>query len=262
MTNAIYRDLVGPLGYHLGVSMDGAELSELRRRIHGHWLSVIERECPDQATSIAEWPLNRYHEVSERLDHKRLWPKVNRILGRDDLSWLRASRFFAGLEKAFGSFQISNEEGVQAEEVYWRLVRPGQPSDVGPLHADAWFWALGHGKLPPGKARVKLWLSVYAPSEVSGFIFVSGSHRKDWRYVGELRDGIRKPVFDVEQAAIDPQPFFAKAGDAIIFHDRLLHGGSTSEGLTRVSVEFTMLVDEQRYPGLMGPVSQPAAQLV
>ena len=48
------------------------------------------------------------------------------------------------MRAVFGEFLISDivygntiVEGQQ--EIYWRIVRPGVPSDVGPLHADRLF---------------------------------------------------------------------------------------------------------------------------
>lgn len=60
------------------------------------------------------------------------------------------------LEKIFGEFKISDEENEGREEIFWRLVRPHQSSDIGPLHADGWFWDFGHGHTLANVERVNI----------------------------------------------------------------------------------------------------------
>jgi len=147
------------------------------------------------------------------------------------------------LTDAVGEFQISAEDGSDWEEIYWRLVRPHEPSDVGPLHADRWFWDLGDGTTPAGRERLKVWIAIVAEPGLSGLRGVPGSHLRDWRYHGETRDGKTKPQIDEDETELNPQLLPTGAGDAVVFHDRLLHGGAVGSGLlTRVSIEFTMFV--------------------
>ena len=93
------------------------------------------------------------------------------------------------LTSEFGEFQISAEDGSDWEEIYWRIVRPHEPSDVGPLYADRWFWDLGHGTIPTDKERVKVWIAIVAEPGLSGLRVVPGSHLRDWRYHGEAGHG-------------------------------------------------------------------------
>ena len=112
-----------------------------------------------------------------------------------------------------------------------------------PLHADAWFWELGHGATPAGAARVKVWLAIVTEPGLSGLRIVSGSHRREWRFHGEHRHGFVKPQIDEDENELNPQLVPMSPGDAIVFNDRLLHGGAVNQGQkTRVSLEFTMFV--------------------
>ena len=115
---------------------------------------------------------------------------------------------------------------------------------MGPLHADAWFWELGHGYTPPNVDRVKIWIGIFVEPGSSGFRFCPGSQLKEWPYHGIRKDGIMKPVIEVPEEDLSPVVFAGKSGDAILFHDRLIHGGQSS-GVgkkTRISLEFTMFV--------------------
>jgi len=151
------------------------------------------------------------------------------------------------LEDEFGYFQISDEDNVGHEEIYWRLVRPNSLTDVDPLHADAWFSDLGHGITPPDLKRVKVWIAIYCDPGKGGFKFVPGSHKHECPYHGELKNGITKPEIDISEDELDVVIFNSQPGEAIIFNDQLLHGGALGQGETRVSLEFTMFVKNENY---------------
>ncbi len=147
----------GDAGVTTRLSMSAAELAEFRRLITEHWLSRIGERYP--ASTVQEFRaagMENYHRMADRIDHKALWSKKARLLPREAVDRIRAMDFMQILAEEFGAFGISNEEEVYPEEIYWKIVRPQMKSDVGPLHADAWFWALGHGKVPPDTVRVKV----------------------------------------------------------------------------------------------------------
>ena len=124
--------------------------------------------------------------------------------------------------------------------VHWRIVRPDHKEDVGPLHADGWFSELGYGVTPPSCTRIKVWLSLFNQPGENGLRYVKQSHKADWKYEGEFRDGIVKPKILDEPDASDVTPFNISGGGVVIFGDRLLHGGFVGGTDTRVSIEFTV----------------------
>ena len=187
--------------------------------------------------------MERYHEASYLLDHNTVWPKNVRILSKEAVSEIRKMDFLGELEKSFGPFEISDEENVGHEEVYWRLVRPNAKNDIAPIHADGWFWAIGHGITPDNTTRVKVWISIYVEPRLNGFVYVPGSHLKEWPYRREIKSGVYKPVIDLSEDSLNTLLFESAPGDTIIFHDKLLHSGAINKGkYTRVSLEFTMFV--------------------
>ena len=150
------------------------------------------------------------------------------------------------LEKEFGAFKISNEENIKAEEMYWRLVRPDVNSDVGPIHADAWFWELGHGSISEDHTRVKLWVSIYSEPGENGLVVLPGSHKNKYKYESVYRDGIYKPnIIMTDNIQNNMSLYQGEPGSVIVFNDNLLHGGRAGGRHTRVSLEFTMLVSNE-----------------
>jgi hypothetical protein len=211
--------------------------------IEDQWLARIGECAPDAVDTFRSVGIARYHEAAHHLDHATAWPKAVRILPAEAVRCIRQTSLVKGLEEAFGEFAISDEEELGREEIYWRIVRPDEPGDTGPIHADRWFWDLGHGTTPAAAERVKVWTAVVSEPGLSGLQVVPGSHRREWRYHGERRHGMMKPCLDVDVDTLDTRLVPTRPGDSVVFHDKLLHGGGMSRGLfTRISFEFTMFV--------------------
>jgi hypothetical protein len=243
----IKQMLEGPGGFYTEVRFTPEELTIARELIRSQWLQRIEESGSGNSRAFENLEMNRYHEQCQMLDHKNMWPKSKRILGADAVKAIRQTSLIKTLEAGFGPFAISGEDGIEKEEMYWRLVRPDGVTDVGPLHADQWFWNLGHGTTPMGHQRVKVWISIYSELGQNGFKFVAGSHKKEWQYLGVAKDGFVKPQIDEDESALETEIFMSQPGQAIVFHDRLLHGGEPGGTTTRVSLEFTMFVKDENY---------------
>ncbi len=239
--------LEGPEGFSTEVHFTADELAMVRGLIKSQWLQRIEESGVGRSKAFEKMEMSCYHEQCLILDHKNMWPKSKRILGAEAVKAIRQTSFFRTLEAEFGPFIISGEDGIEKEEMYWRLVRPDSATDVGPLHADEWFWALGHGDTPERHQRVKVWISIYSEWGQNGFKFVRGSHKKTWRYQGVGKDGFIKPHIDEDESALETEMFLCQPGQAIVFHDRLLHAGASGGCNTRVSLEFTMFVKDENY---------------
>ena len=237
------EQVFGPSGYFADLSLPAENISRLRSMISDHWRSHLKSVAPKHACHFEQLEMDRYHEKSDLLDHHAIWPKEARILSLENVKEIRQMSFFEELESDFGTFEISDENDVGREEIYWRIVRPNEGQDMGPLHADAWFWELGHGYTPDNVKRVKIWIGIYVEPGASGFRYSPGTHLKEWPYHGIKKDGIMKPVIETPDEELNPITFMGESGDAILFHDLLIHGGAPSVGgKTRVSMEFTMFV--------------------
>ena len=135
---------------------------------------------------------------------------------------------------------ITDEEKLGYSNLYWRCVRANASGDVGSIHADKWFWDLGHGSIPIGFTRVKTWMPLLQESGVCGLRILPSSHLEKFKYDYQVgNDGKKRPLLaneaDVEQRM---QSAAVGVGSAIVFNDRLLHGGISTSSL-RVSIEWT-----------------------
>lgn len=239
---SLAEEVAGAPGYSTQLSLPEPELTLIRQLIKDQYLQQIGLHHPDKLELFRHSSMADYHQLCHHIDHEKLWPKVKRILPQSSVEMIQALSFMKELEKAYGAFTLSDEEDVGYGEMYWRIVRPDCPTDVGPIHADYMFWDLGHGKMPANSFRVKVWLALFAEKSKSGFQFVPGSHLENIPYIGEKRGLIIKPRLLVETKDLALVPFAASAGDIIVFNDRLLHGGLVGGEKTRISLEFTMIV--------------------
>lgn len=253
--NQILIEVLESPGFSAAMSLSDEELKIFREAIGKQWLETIKREYPDITDRFAEFGIARYHELSHLVDHNRIWNKSNRCLPQNVVQMLKGQKFFADLKNVFGEFTISDiaydDKTVSGqEEIYWRLVRPNFPTDVGPLHADKWFHEiLGmSGKaFPEGSFTVKIWIPIYCEPGKNGLMMVPESHKRAWNHSMKMVDNIPKPTFEDEAA---PILIATPPGNMLIFHENTLHGGALNSGNeTRVSAEITMVFTEKLNTG-------------
>lgn len=239
------RDAVdGPRGYWVGPLLTDSEVAGLRDLIRRRFLDRIAVLAPNSIDHFAGASLTHYHREAHRIDHASAWPRHARLMDRDGVAFVERSSFMRRLRAVFGSAEISNEIEGSTPEIVWRLVRPGASDDIGPLHADRWFWEINRWPIPPGRRCIKVWLMVHGNPGRAGLRVVPGSHNDGrWAYGVERRHGMDKPVFDEAAAGIAPALLVTPPGSAVVFSYALLHGGAVTEGdQCRVSVEFTLFV--------------------
>lgn len=229
-------------------NMTASDLSQLRRLVTEQFLHTIQCVAPGYVALYQEAGLANYHQVHQaaHFEHGNVWRKSARVFGPMAVEQVEQLSFFKKLKQSLGDFLISDEEGFGWPGIYWRLVRPGN-SDIGPVHADKWFWDLGHGDMPGEPAeyyRLKIWMSLHSEPGKSGLRVVPESQKSDaWRFHGEDRGGMMKPVLDEKEEDLDLVGLPLGPGGFVVFHDKLLHGGMPNLGDdSRVSLEFTMLV--------------------
>lgn len=135
---------------------------------------------------------------------------------------------------------VTDEENLGFPNIYWRLVRKNSSSDVGPIHADRWFWDLSKADFPRSHTRVKVWMPLYQDDLNPSLLVLPGSQNQEFDY-SSRRDsaGKTRPVFENIALSQRMKPAPVRVGQAIVFHDSLLHGGRVTRE-NRVSVEFTL----------------------
>ncbi len=235
-------------GYDLSYKLCIEDLNILKTFIKDQWIYRLQVEDAKLLAYIHEndIDLEDYHLISNKLKNKNIWSKVSRILPPSFEPWFSNTSFYKKLEQDFGEFSVSDEEHFGWPNFYWRIVRPNQTSDIGPLHRDSWFWKLNKSfKRPPYNfKRIKVWIAIITEPGLNGLLLEEYSHkRKDIKWSGELRDNIQKPVLHTNLSDLNPQLINRSPGEVIVFHDDLLHGGALNKGSkSRISMEFTMLV--------------------
>ncbi len=240
-------------GYFNQIKLDDKELEIIRSLIKVNYIKHLSKISNGIAAEANKNSMDYYHNLLEKypqIIHREIWTEAKRLLPMKDVDVIKSLKFFKKLINDLPGVKISNEELIYPEEFYWRLVRPlthGGVDDVGPMHADKWFWDLGKGVMMNGYSRVKMWMSIFNESGQSGFRFVSGSHLVDWPYTGILKDGNVKPKLDFCESKLDIEPFVCESGGVILFNDKLLHGGLVGGGKTRVSLECTLLIPDNIY---------------
>ena len=186
MPNSIRDTVAGPAGFSTTLSLTSDELEKVKSSIEKHWLDRLQIAAPDKVNVFAERGIERYHENAHLVDHSSLWPKSARILSADSVREIRRTSLMKRLVDEYGEFEISDEDDFGWEEMYWRLVRPHEPTDVGPLHADCWFWELGKMKTPANTERVKVWIAIVCERGRNDLHVVPQSHQCDWKWHGRI----------------------------------------------------------------------------
>ncbi|MFO0823448.1 MAG: phytanoyl-CoA dioxygenase family protein [Gemmataceae bacterium] len=217
------------------------ELEFIRGRITAQYLDRLGQLQPDLVPLARDRGIARYHTLPVNFDHGKSWPKSTRLLDAKHVADFSRMGFFKRIQSQIGPSAV-----ISHDELNWRLVRPNQPTDIGPLHADKWFWdaGYGYGSMPAGFDRFKIWMAIHTEPGANGLCVKPGSHRQEWKHHFEEKDGVRKPVFDEDPDAIGTELLPLGAGQMVMFHDELLHGGVVNRGQTcRVSIELTVLFD-------------------
>jgi len=255
----LLADVYGADGYSTVFYIDDGELEYLRAAIFRQWLARITTVCPEHSEVFREAGLQGYHRLSHLISHESLWTKEHRVLPKESVAALGQMDFVRRLIECLGgSCRISNVVFFSGEipgypEVYWRLVRPQEVKDVGPLHADRWFHdQLGGGSTlyADSETTIKIWLAIYAEPGLNGLYVVPGSHRKSWRvkYTAGT-DGHLRPSLDEPLGEYSRQLLPVIAGQTILFNENLLHGGAVNAASTsRVSVEMTFVLQRSSIP--------------
>lgn len=229
-------------GYYCEYQMSDEELDLFRKSVEKHFWEVVKQFDENLAEQLSGQSLLNYHIWSSLLPHSSIWTKSNRLISPKNLDILKQSPFFEFLNNCLGTFSITGEEGIYHEEVCWRIARPFSPEDVGPLHADSWFWQLSNVTISKHLRRIKVWIPLYNEQGVNGLQIIAGSHKnKDaYKYTSVQKHLKTKPEISNDYKHL-ASVYKGQAGCPIIFHDDLVHGGIVGGSTTRVSMEFTIL---------------------
>jgi hypothetical protein len=218
-------------------SLTPEELSRVRAMITTQYLEQLGQAAPSLLEQAADVGIHRYHTLPIAFDHGAFWSKDRRILPASTLPAFERMGFFRRIREVLPSAAIYHDD------LMWRVVRPDQPSDVGPIHADKWFWDAGNGAIPADHDRFKVWVAVDTEPGLNGLCVKPESHRSTtWKHHFEFKHGKMKPVLDESAEELRMELLPLRPGEMVFFHDALLHGGVVNRGqFCRVSLELTVI---------------------
>ena len=253
----------GKQGICTDASLLPAELAELRRLTTESWLSVIRKAAPEAVQQFEEGGIEQYHRLSHLVDHAHIWQTMARTFDARAVDTIRSFSLFDIFDRELPSYRISSSMPPYGDlgrpRINWRLVRPGDGTDIGPIHADFWFAAVldDWSDAPCDLVRLKIWIAIYLESGVTGFAYVPGSHLKRYPFTKvKVADGVYKPNLNESELDRPLETLDTPPGTAVLFNYNLVHRGANSSKATRtrVSMEFTLDIPrrelEQRYGDL------------
>lgn len=168
--------------------------------------------------------------------------KINRIFQKSTAERLSTLLIQWANDEGFDARFITDEESLGFPNIYFRAVRANSTIDVGPIHADRWFWDLGGMSFPDDHHRIKIWIPIVQNDDTPSLLILPKSHKENFNYAGTKgEDGKIRPVFYDARVFSMMERAPVKVGECIAFSDNLLHGGS-STSMDRISVEFTLAV--------------------
>ncbi len=237
-------------GYKIFQFLTDKDFANMKNIIHTQLIETLKNNIKNKTiiNRVYKTRLENYHQLSNLIDHSKFWNKKKRILKVNDVEKVQQMDFFKKLKNLFGDFFVADEEQLGYPNYYWRLVRPNEKNDIGPLHRDEWFWILNPNWLPKKGLfkRFKVWIPIVTEVGLNGLLIEKSSQlREDIQWVGEFRDEIQKPKLLTKSENLNAELVNINLKELIIFDDKLLHGGALNKGsLTRVNLEFTILKKE------------------
>jgi hypothetical protein len=235
-------------GYSVCDPIDIADFDLIFSQIDKQWRCVLSAKSPDVRRQIVKRSVHieDYHSYCTDDLHSVLWPKTSRKLHCQAAEMVLASKFLSHLSSLLGEFSISDEENLGFPNLYWRLVRPNKYEDIGPPHRDSWFWEFNSSfkQSISYKRRLKVWIATSTVPKLIGLLVSKYSHLDPTiNYVSEPRHGINMPLLADPNRDYGLELLNLKPGQAVVFHDNLLHGGAINRSLkTRISLDFTLLL--------------------
>jgi len=249
-------------GYCTDCRLRSDELKLLRQITTEAWLDVLQRVVPDKIKLFEENGIEQYHRLSHLVDHARVWTTQSRTYPPRAVDVISSFSFLNDLAKEYPGYRIGSAMPPYGDwgktRINWRLVRPGNGIDLGPIHADHWFDPVADPSYPdPKMVRVKIWVPIYLEEGLTGFAYLPGSHHTRRSFTRkQLPDGSLKPEFDEADLPAALEIIKTPCRTVLLFNYSLVHRGANTHRATRtrVSMEFTLELPrcllEDRYGAL------------
>ena len=235
-------------GYFI-IKLKQNELKKIQELVEDHLIKRIKIIYPNLEKDFKKNRIYNYHKLSNKINHKLLWSYMARCLTKSKVNSIKKLSFFNNIKKIFGAFKVLDDQDIGYGVMNCRIVRPYEKNDVTPLHADKWFWwdskrkKFQKNSIMKNKRRIRCWISLWAHKSF-GLKGVPFSQKNLYEYKTKFKNGEEKPIFNYSKYNVKPVSFDSTPGNAIIFHEGLLHTGTLNKfNKTRISLEFSMFVN-------------------
>ena len=255
VNNILYKD-----GYSLDLKLQNKEFKLLKEIVFNHLCDKIKKY--KIKNKLNKFHLNSIHTVEKKINYEKFIIQKNRILNKEDYLKISNLPFYKKIKKIFKSFHhVSNGPFAKKYgQFIIRVVRPKNEKDVGPIHADKWFFDLNkkekHYRVPKfNETNIKFWIPICLEIKKSGLIISKKSQFKNYKYkyksdivINKKKKLIhKKPIFDHKRYFKTKFNIVkSNPGQIVIFTDKLLHGGTNKfANKTRVSIEFSIITKKK-----------------
>jgi Phytanoyl-CoA dioxygenase (PhyH) len=226
------------LGYYVGKFFDSFDLLEIK--------DLIYQKLLDNCDSSARYKLERlddlsgYHQAGLSDDeHNRILSWKNRFVILPDRiqakfrtpDTMAIFEHFSGNQLFEIKYQKNLHEFHEGPLAGFRVVRPNEE------HVAAW-----HCESSYGLWCYNIWVPIIGYDEHYSLKIIPGSHLTRHPNSEIPNESLARPYTDsyVHSVGCPVRPVF-RAGEGILFHPDLLHGGATNSGSkTRVSIEVRL----------------------
>lgn len=235
----MHKNLNKESGFKIEKFKKPFEFYSIKKFIEKTYNSILESNYLNNEEN--NFKVENYHKLNiSDENHKKIWSRENRRADSELINYILVSEFYKNLENIFGKLTLTEMVEKNKPDIFWRLVRPNKPNDVGPIHADSWFWKANNVSIPKDKKCLKLWMMISADSGPGLGIIPFSQNKKDWIYKTEFKDGLIKPVFDYENNKFSLKAMHTNLEEYILFNYDLLHSGLVNKSNnTRCSLEMT-----------------------
>jgi hypothetical protein len=253
--------IFGEQGITTDVKLRPDELKELRRLVTEAWLSVLHQAAPEAAPQFEKVGIENYHQLSHLVDHARIWTTHARTLEAAHVDVIRSFSMFDMFDRVLPSYELSSAMPPYGDlgrpRVNWRLVRPGEGTDVAPVHADCWFYAVldDWSNEPRPLVLLRIWIPIHTEEGVTGFAYVPGSHLRQYPFRRvPVGNGAYKPELNESELDQPLQTLVTPPGTTVMFNYSLVHRGANSRRATRtrVSMEMTLAIPRALFEARYG----------
>lgn len=235
-----YSQILKNKGYFVIKSLDEEVLSLFKSEITK---IIFQKICQYNIKFDGKFYLENYHNYFSEEIHNSIWNKENRIFS---YKFIHSEKIMNWLKKICSikyNYTVLDIEKIGYPEVYFRIVRPNQDTDISGLHTDGSFYSITNNVEKIIWANwVKVWCPILFESKENNLGFFPESLNHNLKFIPLIsKDKVRPKLllnnFDKNNAIFAASDI----GDVVYFSPDILHCAiNKNSKYTRISIEFAI----------------------